>query len=79
LADGNREIFSEKGKIGKIFHEFEFLSEIGENLKQGEMHHCLIGYGRSFHFARKLFKIASVSGAEPQTPLEELTMLPQTL
>ena len=30
------------------------------------------------HFARKLFKIASVSGAPPQTPLQGLTTLPQT-
>ena len=29
-------------------------------------------------FWHEVFKIASVSGAPPQTPLEELTALPQT-
>jgi len=29
------------------------------------------------YFARKLLKIASVSGAPPQTPLGELTTLPR--
>ena len=36
--------FRRKGKIGKIFTESEkFLGNKGENLKQGEMHHCLRG------------------------------------
>ena len=45
-ADENQEIFQEKVKFLKFSSEPENFSKIGENLKQGEMHHGLRGDGR---------------------------------
>jgi len=44
LADENREIFQEKVKLGKFSAESEnfFGNRGGRNLKQEEMHHCLM-------------------------------------
>ena len=48
LADENRNFFGEKVKLGENFPwSLKNLSEVGGNLKQGEMHHCLRGDERS--------------------------------
>jgi len=43
LVNENQKFFREKVTLGKFSTEPEQFSEIGGNLKQGEMHHCLRG------------------------------------
>ena len=49
LADENQKLYLEKVKLGKFSTNMRNFGEIGGNLKQGEIRHCLKGDGRPCH------------------------------